>query len=513
MTIQQWMAFQSGSDIRGFGLGEETNPLYLSNTVVGQAAAAFAGLLGSLCGKPLCEVRVSVGHDPRLSAGRIKAAIVEALSALEVQIVDCGLCSTPAMFFTTRELGCDGAIQITASHHPKDRNGLKFFTKEGGLEHAQITQLLQVAASLPAAKQPPAAANIQAVDFLDTYTAMLREMICTALGCRQADAPLSGKRIAVVAGNGAGGFYATRVLAPLGADITGSLHLSPDGNFPHFVPNPENAAVMQAGCDAVTQAQADFGIVFDTDVDRVACIAPDGTEIARNRLIALCAAIVLREHPGATIVTDSVTSDGLAQFIRAHGGVHLRYKRGYRNVINKQIELCEQGIVCPLAIETSGHAAFSENYFLDDGAFLATKLVIALMQAEKSGTTLWQLLDTLQESAHSLEVRIPILQINFAPIGKAAIEALRQAADAREDWQTAPENHEGIRISTADGWLLLRMSVHDPVLVLNIECDKAQTIAQSAQALLQILSPVADLDVTALQKTAQRRDCVDEAKK
>lgn len=136
------------------------------------------------------------------------------------------------------------------------------------------------------------------------------------------------------AGNGAGGFYAEKVLLPLGADTTGSQFLEPDGRFPNHIPNPENETAMRSVCEAVKNSGADFGIIFDTDVDRAGAVDENGEEINRNRLIALISAILLAEKPG-TIVTDSVTSDGLAQFIEAHGGKHCRFRRGYKTSSTK----------------------------------------------------------------------------------------------------------------------------------------------------------------------------------
>ena len=125
------------------------------------------------------------------------------------------------------------------------------------------------------------------------------------------------------------------MLEPLGADVAGSQFLDPDGNFPNHSPNPEDAAAMASAVKATLAAKADLGVIFDTDVDRSAVIDADGAELNRNKLIALLSAIVLDEHPGTTIVTDSVTSDGLAAFIEAKGGKHVRYMRGYKNVIDK----------------------------------------------------------------------------------------------------------------------------------------------------------------------------------
>ena len=133
---------------------------------------------------------------------------------------------------------------------------------------------------------------------------------------------------------------------------------------------------MDSICEAVRESGADLGVIFDTDVDRGGAVDSKGNEINRNRLVAVAAAIALEGNDGGMIVTDSITSSGLKQFIENDlGGKHYRYRRGYKNVIDKALELNAQGINCPLAIETSGHAAMRENYFLDDGAYLCTKLL------------------------------------------------------------------------------------------------------------------------------------------
>jgi phosphomannomutase len=136
--------------------------------------------------------------------------------------------------------------------------------------------------------------------------------------------PLAGLHILVDAGNGAGGFFVPEVLQRLGADTTGSQFLEPDGMFPNHVPNPEDPAAMAATIDAVNKHGADLGIVFDTDVDRSGVVDRMGRAVNKNKLIALMAAITLRDAPESTIVTDSVTSSGLTKFIHSLGGKHFR---------------------------------------------------------------------------------------------------------------------------------------------------------------------------------------------
>lgn len=174
-------------------------------------------------------------------------------------------------------------------------------------------------------------------------------------------------QIIVNAGNGSGGFFTWDVLDKLGADTFGSLHLSPDGMFPNHIPNPEDKTAMAVTRASVLDNSADLGVVFDTDVDRSGVVDNKGNPINGDKLIALMSAIVLRENPGSTIVTDARTSLGLTRFITARGGHHCLYRVGYRNVIDKGVQLNRDGIDTHLMMETSGHGALKENYFLDDG--------------------------------------------------------------------------------------------------------------------------------------------------
>lgn len=185
-------------------------------------------------------------------------------------------------------------------------------------------------------------------------------------------------KIIVNAGNGSGGFFTWDVLDKLGADTFGSLHLRPDGMFPNHIPNPEDKIAMSMTRAAVLENAADLGIVFDTDVDRSGVVDSKGNPINGDRLIALMSSIVLREYPGTTIVTDARTSMGLTRFITARGGHHCLYRVGYRNVIDKGVQLNEEGIETHLMMETSGHGALKENYFLDDGNHRSIYLYIII---------------------------------------------------------------------------------------------------------------------------------------
>lgn len=497
-----WSHFKSGTDIRGVAVdGVEGEPLDLTDEVIERITKAFACFIYEKAGKN--GLNVAVGHDSRISAERIKAAVIRALVKSGMNVIDCGLSSTPAMFMTTVDLKCDASIQITASHHPYHRNGLKFFLPTGGLEGKDISVLLDYAERehfIIASKQ----GVVKEENYMKRYSENLCDMIKKGVNAEDYDHPLKGYKIVVDAGNGAGGFYAENVLKVLGADTEGSRYLEPDGMFPNHIPNPENEKAMESICEAVKESNADFGVIFDTDVDRAGCVDSFGNEINRNRLIALASAIALEGNEGGTIVTDSVTSSGLKEFIENDlGGVHHRFKRGYKNVINESIRLNNEGINSPLAIETSGHAALRENYFLDDGAYLITKIIIKLACLGKEGKTLTELTSALKEPVESKEIRMKILEEDFAACGNRIIAALEEYAESKAEWHIAPDNREGIRVSfdkeNGDGWFLLRLSVHDPIMPLNIESDSMGGVKKIAGKLFEFLKTTQGLDISPVE--------------
>ena len=480
---------QNGSDIRGVALeGIEGQHINLTEQACKDIGRGFALWLQARYSSK-DQIRVAVGRDSRLSGETLSNWICEAMCDQGLLVTNFNMASTPAMFMATVTEGFsfDGSVMITASHLPFNRNGFKFFTPQGGLEKEDIKQVLALAAADTVTGFPTG--TLENGAFMDTYAKILADKIRSATGMER---PLEGFHIVVDAGNGAGGFYAEKVLEPLGANTEGSRYLDPDGSFPNHIPNPEDKEAMRSITEAVLENKADLGIIFDTDVDRAGAVLSDGSELNRNRIIAMLAAILLREHPGTTIVTDSITSTGLASFIAEKGGIHHRFKRGYRNVINESLRLNSLGQDSQLAIETSGHGALKENYFLDDGAYLVTKLLIELARGKKEGYTLQSLIASLEEPAESVEFRMNIQEQDFKAYGQNVIDALTMYAQNQDGWSLADNNFEGVRVNLdenhGNGWFLLRLSLHDPLLPLNIESNcvgGAKIIAQELAGFLK----------------------------
>lgn len=496
-----WEKLQNGSDIRGVALeGIDGEPVNLDKRIMQILGKSFIHWLKKRDYNS--PITVSVGIDSRLSGPALKDAFMNGMKESGAKVFDCGLASTPAMFMST-VLGDQptvAGVMLTASHLPFNRNGLKFFTSRGGLDKEDISEILNIAKE-ENFETSEKTFDVERKEFMLEYSEYLVSYIRKTASLKSNyDKPLKGLKIIVDAGNGAGGFFASKVLEQLGANTHGSQFLEPNGNFPNHIPNPEDKVAMQSICEAVLKEKADLGIIFDTDVDRSAIVDASGKPINRNALIALISSVILGEHPGSTIVTDSITSDGLNHFIEKDlKGKHHRFKRGYKNVINEAVRLNESGEESWLAIETSGHAALKENFFLDDGAYLVAKLLVEMARLNEENKTLPALISTLKQPCESREIRFNIVKSDFKEYGLSVLKQLEAEVAKEKGWEVVSPNYEGIRVkcssSDEQGWFLLRLSLHDPVMPLNIESNVEGGVNKIKQRLAQIFAQFNGLDL------------------
>ncbi|MBE5808768.1 MAG: phosphomannomutase/phosphoglucomutase [Clostridiales bacterium] len=468
-----------------------------------QIGYTFAQWLAERNGTTPDRLSVAIGCDPRPSGRRIKAALSRGITAADADVFDCGLCTTPAMFSATlpTALSAQAAVMVTGSHFGAETNGFKFLLPEGHITPEETAGLIERARNAVVPDR-----LVKKTDLMRAYEDSLKATM-RALLKDDALKPLLGLRVVVDAQHGAGGFF-ERVLDDLGVDTRGSYGLEPTGLFPEGGPDPDSPASLKRLSEAVLEQEADLGVLFDPDCDRVSIVDRDGRVLDRNRLIALVAAILLEEEPGATIVTDSVTSSGLNQFITEWGGIHYRYKHGHLNVIDEAIRLNAEGIDCPLAIETSGHAAFRDNSFQDDGTYLAMRLICEAFDRKREGLTLTSLIDELREPRESVELRMSLTGSDLSESSWDVIQTVLSHTLEDRSWRLAPDNREGVRIlfNLEDGidnaWFLMRMSLNDPVVVLNAESD----IEGGLKAILTELDDVLkaqdamELDIRPLEK-------------
>jgi len=492
----RWLKLRSGSAIRG-------PEQQLTDERVEKLGYAFACWLAERDGTTPDALKLAVGRDPRPSGARIKAALVRGITAADSDVLDCGLCSEPALFRTAlpgRE-SVHGAVMVTAGVADAGLNGFKLFTTQGGLKDSDVADILLRSAGTEVPER--------LVVRRDAQEAYYEELRLTAARLLEDDAlkPLLGMRVAVDA-RGAVGLGYARFLEALGVEVEGSL-FPPEGGPEGFIADPDDPAVVDAVADAVRACRADLGVAFSADGSRVSIVDGGGRPIAQNRLIALAAAMLLDSRPGSTFVTDSVTSSGLSDFIAEWGGIHYRFKRGYRNVIGEAVRLNAEGIDCPLAIETSGHAAFRDNGFLDDGAYLATRVICEALNRKREGQDVFSLIDDLKEPVESVEIRLPVLDYqDWEPEEEAQeiVEIILSHTLTHPEWQPARDSREGARITfNLDGgvnnaWFQLRMSVHDPVLVLNAQSDVPGGVKRILAELYALIRDTEKVDLRPLAR-------------
>ena len=495
---------QSGSDIRGIAIQYGNKKVTLEREMISLIAEGYIEYIKEKLDKKPEKMKISVGLDSRLTGRKLQCAFIEKLLEAGVEVYDFGIATTPSMFMSTifEKYSCDAAVMFTASHLPYYYNGIKFFTKDGAFEKEDISEIIKRAEKyiLENPDKKTKKGKINRTSILRDYSQFLADKVREGVNSKKNyEKPLEGMHIIVDAANGSGGFFAEKVLEALGADTSGSIFLNPDGSFPNHTPNPEDTEAMDFLKKAVLESKADFGISFDTDVDRASCVDKFGKEISRNRLMALVSEIILEEYPGSTIVTDSLTSTGLAKFISDKGGKHFRYKRGYKNVINKAVELNNSGENCYVAMETSGHVAFKENNFLDDGAYLMAKILVKLAELHEEGKEIGDLLENYEESLETQEVRLNLISTEPAQkYTKILIKDLEKYIRKKENWFQAEENYEGIRVNcVCEGgnvWFLLRASLHEQIISITAESDFKGGTELVLNELLEFLKNYEEID-------------------
>lgn len=412
---------------------------------------------------------------------------------------------------------------ITASHLPRDRNGFKLFAAfaPSGFTRAQVQELGDLAEShamecLKTTKlqdfSSTGVLSASRVDWMPLYADTLKNavLVQTRGVVPNDESPLAGLKLILNPGNGAGGFFQT-VLQDLGADVSASIHLEPNGSFPNGIPNPEDVKMLEHTLAVCEREQADLGIMLDTDADRCGFVIPrtindvngvrsDYEALNRNRLIALLGVVFAKEKPGCAVVTDSVTSEGLSVFLSGKLGLeHIRFIKGYANVIGKARQLTDSGEVnAELAIETSGHCAMRENGYLDDGTYTAVKIVSLLARQRADDlsngrpSTLLDLISDMSELDEVCELRMTTKDASLDTMQEVfglCTSEIERFCLTNDTWKVDRENLEGIRLRFgSDGqFFMLRKSLHDPIISLQIEARSKQ------QARELIVTPLVEL--------------------
>jgi phosphomannomutase len=384
---------------------------------------------------------VCVGYDGRVSSPDLEAALVGGLVACGLTVERIGLGPTPMLYYATRERQADAGLMITGSHNPPNYNGIKMMLGKGPFYGQSIQDLGAATAAADYVDGSGAAVEI------DVREAYVERLLRDYDGQR----PL---KVAWDAGNGATGEILRRLTARLPGEHV-LLFDAIDGTFPNHHPDPtvaENLVDLQR---VVAEQGCDLGIGFDGDGDRIGAIDHLGRIVWGDQLLALYAEVVLKSHPGATIIADVKASQTLFDEVARLGGQPLMWKTGHSLL---KAKMAETG--SPLAGEMSGHIFFADKWYgFDDALYCAVRLLALVSQA---GVPLATLRDRLPAVINTPEIRFQVSEERkFAVVNEVKTRLLQDGVTVNDI--------DGVRVNTPDGWWLLRASNTQDVLVARAE--------------------------------------------
>jgi phosphomannomutase/phosphoglucomutase len=428
--------------------------------IVGQSLdAGIAELIGQAIGTVMQEQGlrdIVVGRDGRLSGPALVEGLVAGLRRAGRNVLDIGMAPTPVTYFGAYHLRAGSCVSVTGSHNPPDYNGFKVVVGGETLSGDAIIDLYSRIAD-DRLHVAPTPGNVEERDIAEDYVQRIAADI-------QIDRPL---KVVVDAGNGVAGEIGPRVLEAIGAEVI-PLFCDIDGTFPNHHPDPSEPHNLADLIQMVDRMDADFGIAFDGDGDRLGVVTRDGENIFPDRLLMLFAADVLERNPGAVILFDVKCTGRLPGHILRHGGSPLMWKTGHSLIKAKMRETEAE-----LAGEMSGHFFFKERWYgFDDGIYAAARLLEILAASPRTPT---ETLNALPNGVSTPEIKVD------APNGNphAFVERFQNGATFEG---ARLSTIDGLRVDYPDGWGLVRASNTTPVLVMRFDADSAEALARIQDA-------------------------------
>lgn len=424
-------------DIRGNAEHELTEEMMAR---IGLAVGTAAGEIG--------EQSLLVGADGRLSSPALKSALIRSLMESGRDVIDIGLVPTPVLYFATRHLDCRSGLMVTGSHNPKTDNGLKIVLNRQTIHAGGIDDIRN---------------RVLEGDFSKGSGRMIKESVIEAYidAVVQDVAIAVPLKIVIDAGNGATSEVAPLLFEELGCEVV-PMHCHVDGNFPHHPPDTSNEDNLKALCAAVQREEADFGVAFDGDGDRLAVVTGSGRIVRSDILLMIFAQDVVSRNPGADVVFDVKCSRNLTDLITRNGGRPVLWKTGHAFMKEK---MAETGAL--LGGEFSGHMFFGERWFgFDDGMYAAARLA-EIMSTQ--GDSLDDMIDVFPVTVNTPEILIPVAEKDKYPLMDRIVR--------NTDFSYGKVNTmDGIRVDFADGWGLLRASNTNPALTARFEANDQEAL-------------------------------------
>lgn len=394
---------------------------------------------------------IAVGRDGRLSGKALAHALIDGVTAGGVNVIDLGEVPSPVLYYALNTLKVDGGLMLTASHNPKDYNGLKIGVGKTTIYGDEIQKLYKIAEAgvFPSAKKP---VTITRMDIVPKYQQRILR-----------DIKLKRKlKVVVDAANGVGGVVAVPLFEALGCEVI-PLFCDVDGNFPNHHADPTKAANLKDLIKTVKKYKADVGIGFDGDVDRIGGCDEKGNMLAGDRLLALFARQILKEKPGATIIGEVKCSRGLYEDIAKHGGRPIMWRTGH-----SLIKAAMHKYNAQLAGEMSGHIFFKHRWYgFDDAIYSAARLLEIVASGKKP----------LSAHLESIPQRPVTPEIEIESTDKTKFDVVKAATKYfKDDLKLQVNTIDGVRIEFEDGWGLLRASNTSPKLVIRVEADTQKRV-------------------------------------
>lgn len=445
---------------------------------IGRAYATFARERG--------VKRMTVGRDGRLTSPALCDALIGGLTGAGIDVVDIGLCATPLLYFSLFHCDVDGGIMITGSHNAAEYNGFKLCVGKEALYGADIQRIREIFDNEGFAS---GAGAVVEQSIIPEYMAFLREQFSSL----RAD----GLHVVIDCGNGAASLVAKDVLEQLGCQVTG-LYCELDGRFPNHHPDPTVVENLADLIDTVKRTNADVGIGYDGDADRIGVIDEQGGILWGDRLLLLFARDVLEQLPGSTFISEVKASQVFYDDIPKHGGHAIMWKTGHSIIKAKMKE--EKAV---LAGEMSGHMFFADRYYgYDDAIYASCRLVEILVKRKKP---LSSLLSDVPQTVVTPEIRVDCQDDKKFQLVEAVTQRFHEI-EKTQDLATAdlPIRElitiDGVRVRFDHGWGLIRASNTQPALVLRFEGSSQDHLSQIREYLESELADVRLLEEVRSEK-------------
>ncbi len=430
-------------------------------TVTEAVAEAIGKAFGTVA-RGQGEMVVAVGRDGRLSGPSLCAALIRGLVAAGIEVIDIGMATTPMLYFAANT-ACSSGIQLTGSHNPRDYNGFKMVMGGRAIYGDDIQTLRRTIEE--ESWQLRDGGSVRKLDVLEAYTARIVSDIKLAR-------PL---KVVVDSGNGVAGASAPDILRAIGCEVV-ELFSEVDGNFPNHHPDPSKPENLRDLIATLASSDAELGLAFDGDGDRLGIVTKQGNNIYPDRQIILFARDVLSRVPGGTIIFDVKCSQQVAPAIAAAGGKPLMYKTGHSLIKARMKELD-----APFGGEMSGHIFFKERWYgFDDGTYAACRLLEIVSAVADANA----MLDALPTSFSTPELNVACAEGEAPAVVEKAVGLANFGSDA------ALTTIDGLRVDWVDGFGLMRASNTTPVLVLRFEGQTQAALERIQTAMLALLHQV-----------------------